>query len=140
MRGEEWVPLENWPACHHLFRIRGLAAGSNGAMQKTVEITLTEDSFGPMGRYAQRVLAKQRIGVSGGGVTRVVSTDGFRTQGNHPWKILWAEGSAEMLRGVTDVRMVDGSGAVVVDGELNTHYGVPTDVAGGVEFYVLRRE
>jgi hypothetical protein len=108
-------------------------------MQRTVEITITEDTFGPMGRCAQRVLANQKIDVSGGGVTHVVSPDGFRTPGNHPWKIVWAEGSAELLRGVTDVRMVDGGGAIV-DGELNTHYGVPTDVAGGVEFYVLRRE
>jgi hypothetical protein len=110
-------------------------------MQRIVEITVTEDSFGPMGRYARQVLANQRVDVSGGGVTHVVSSDGrFPTHGNHPGKIFWANGSAELLRGVTGVRMVDGGGAVVVDGELNTFYGVPTDVAGGVEFYVLRCE
>ncbi len=109
-------------------------------MQRTVEITITEDSLGPMGLHAQRVFANQRIDVSGGGVTHVVSADGFPTHGNHPWKIVWAGGTAALLRGVTDVRMIDGGGAVVVDGEMNTHYGTPTDVAGGVEFYVLRRE
>jgi len=35
------------------------------------------------------------------------------------------------------MRMVDGDG-VVVDGELNTHYVVPTDVAGGVGRYASR--
>jgi hypothetical protein len=93
-----------------------------------------------MGRYARQVLANQRVDVSSGGVEHVVSSDGFRTHANHPWKIFWANGSAERLRGVAGVRMVDGGGAVVVDGDLNTYYGVPTDVAGGVEFYVLRRE
>jgi hypothetical protein len=133
------VSLESWLACHHLFRIPAVV-GANGAIQRTVEITITEDSFGPMGRYAQRVFANQRIDVSGGGATHVVSSDGLSAHGNHPWKIVWTEGAAGLLRGITGVRMVDGGGAVVVDGELNTRYGVPTDVAGGVEFYVLRRE
>jgi hypothetical protein len=109
-------------------------------MLMNVEITITEDSFGPMGQRAQRVFGNQRVEVSGGGVTRVVSNDGFSTHGNHPWKLVWAGATAKQLHGITDVRMIDGRGAVVVDGELNTHYGAPTDVAGGVEFYVLRRE
>jgi len=105
-------------------------------MKTTVEITLIENS---MAGGPTRILAGQRVQISGGGVTRVMSVDGIPAHGNHPWHLLWSGGFAADLRGVTDVKMVDNSGEVIVDGELD-YNSAPSDVLGGVEFRVLRRE
>jgi hypothetical protein len=107
-------------------------------MVRTVNITLIEDSTsgGPPRKFND-----QSVDLSREVVTHVVSADGFPTHGNHPRRLVWFGGRAEQLRGVTDVLMEDSRTAeIVIDAPLNTFNFSPTDVAGGVEFWVLRRD
>ena len=41
------------------------------------------------------------------------------------------------LQGITDVRIVDSPGAVLIDGSLNSHFRVPREADGWVIFDVL---
>jgi hypothetical protein len=105
---------------------------------RTLNITLIEDSTGG---GLPRKFNDQSVDVSRELVTHVVSADGLASHGNHPRRLVWFGGRAEQLRGVTDVLMEDSwTAEVVIDAPLNTHNFSPADVAGGVEFWVLRRD
>jgi hypothetical protein len=64
--------------------------------------------------------------------------DGFISIARHPSKIIWVGGTARDLANITNVKIANKKGEVLIDGGLNTFYGVPRDTARGVEFYVLR--
>jgi hypothetical protein len=58
----------------------------------------------------------------------------------HPSKIFWVGGTAKELANITNVKIVADTGAILIDGELNTKCCVPRERSGGVEFDVLRPE
>jgi hypothetical protein len=107
-------------------------------MRRTVNITLLENASG--GR-SPRKLKDQLVEIGHETVTRGVTVDGFPFHGNHPRKLVWYRGTADQLRGVTDVLMEDSrTTEVILDASVNTFNFAPTDVYGGVEFWVLRRD
>jgi hypothetical protein len=110
-------------------------------MQRTVNLTLIEDSFGPAGRHHEQSFVSQKVDVTGGGrITQRSAIGDTEAHGYLPWGVIWRGGTAHQLRGVTEVRMIDSkTGSVVVEGPFN-YNSVPTDILGGVEFQVLQPE
>jgi hypothetical protein len=87
-------------------------------MQNTVEITLISNT--PAGNKPKRFSAQ--------------------SSGRLPSTIRWFGGTTRDLQGFTDVRIVDGRGGVLIDGQLNTHFRVTREVDGWVIFDVLKPE
>lgn len=69
--------------------------------------------------------------------TSIQGADGHISRASHPSKIVWFNGRADSLRNITDIKITQNNGNVLIDGELNTVYGAPRDIDGGVIFYVL---
>jgi hypothetical protein len=103
-------------------------------MTVTGDITLIEESTAG---NPPKVYAAQRLEIRSVPSTIVVGVDGNRSVGDHPSEILWHGGTAADLAHITNVRITDTNGAVLIDGSLNTFHTVPHDVSGGVRFDVL---
>ena len=104
-------------------------------MQKIVEITLITNSTA--GRKPQ-TFAAQTVEVTHEPDTELRGVDGKISTGQHPSTIRWSGGTTRDLQGITDVRIVDDRGVVLIDGQLNSHYGVPRELDGCVIFDVLK--
>jgi hypothetical protein len=105
-------------------------------MKSIAEITLIENSTAG---NTPKIFAEQIVSISHVADTVQKSVDGFIAIGHRPSMVLWYGGFAKYLNNITDVKIVSKNGGVLIDGELNTFNGVPNDVPGGVEFYVLKR-
>ena len=104
-------------------------------MKHVTEITLVENSTAG---NQPKIFAAQTVEVRHEADTIITGVDGHTSRGRHPSKVLWSGGTANDLLNITDVKIIDNNGEALVDGELNTTYGVPRNIAGGVEFFVLK--
>jgi hypothetical protein len=106
-------------------------------MQNTVEITLISNSTAgnkPKTFTAQTVEITHQPDIVLRGV------DGRESTGHLPSTIRWLGGTTRDLQGITDVRIVDSRGAVLIDGRLNFHFRTPREIDGWVIFDVLKPE
>jgi hypothetical protein len=106
-------------------------------MKQVAEITLKENSTAgnqPKTFDAQIVEIRHKAD------TVVQGLDGHTSSARHPSEIIWHGGAAKDLANITHVKIVGKNGNVLVDGELNTHYDVPRDIASGVKFFVLKSD
>jgi hypothetical protein len=106
-------------------------------MQNTVEITLISNT--PAGNKPKRFSA-QTIEITHQPDIVLRGVDGRQSSGRLPSTIRWFGGTTMDLQGFTDVRIVDGRGGVLIDGQLNTHFRVTREVDGWVIFDVLKPE
>jgi hypothetical protein len=106
-------------------------------MQSIVEINLINNSSAGI---KPKKLTAQTVEIAHVPDTVLTGVDGLVSRGSHPSTIRWFGGTARDLHGVNQIRIVDSRGAVLVDGQLNTHYGVPREVDGWVIFDVLKLE
>jgi hypothetical protein len=106
-------------------------------MQNIVDITLVSNSTAGI---KPKKLTAQTIEITHRPDTVLRGVDGMESPGRHPSTIRWYGGTVRDLQGITDVRIVDSRGAVLIDGRLNSHYGVPREVEGSVVFDVLKPE
>lgn len=106
-------------------------------MQKIVEITLISNSTA--GNQPKQFTA-QTVEITHAPDTVLHGVDGKESRARHPSTIRWHGGTAKNLHGITDVRIVDSRGAVLIDGGLTTYSRVIREVDGWVTFDVLRRE
>ena len=104
-------------------------------MKHVADVTLVENSTAG---NQPRTFAAQTVEIAHEADTIVTSADGHTSRARHPSKIFWRGGTARDLDNITDVRITDSSGVVLIDGELNTNRHIPRDVPGGVTFNVLK--
>lgn len=103
-------------------------------MQKIAKVLLIENSTAG---NPTKSFEAQRVEIPHEDDTVVKGVDGYLSRASHPSKVLWFGGKANDLSGITNVKITAADGSVLLDGELNTFYGVPKDVDGGVQFSVL---
>lgn len=103
-------------------------------MTDNVVVTLIENSSAD---NPDRVLSGQTVEVRHVPNTVVQGVDGHTSIARHASEILWRGGLAQDLERITDVKIADLAGAVLVDGELNRTFGGPRDTSAGVKFSVL---
>jgi hypothetical protein len=65
------------------------------------------------------------------------SIDGRVTKGSHPSEIHWFGGDVSVLQGVTNIKITDKIGTILIDGALNTYLGIPKICGEFIKFYVL---
>jgi hypothetical protein len=106
-------------------------------MQKIVEITLFRNSTADS---KPKKVAAQTIEITHEPETESRGVDGKVSIGHHPSTIRWFGGTARDLQDITNVRIVDSRGAVLIDGQLNAFFRVPREVDGSVIFDVLKPE
>jgi hypothetical protein len=94
-------------------------------MKRIAEITLIENSTAG---NPPKILRPQTIDITHVPDTVVRGVDGHIAIGHHPSKVFWMGGTAKDLEHITNVRIVGKDGVVLIDGELNTHNGVPHGV------------
>lgn len=104
-------------------------------MTKNVQIALVENSSAG---NPPKIFPAQTVEIVHETDTSRTGVDGFTSTARHPSKIFWHGGTAKELAKITNVKIVDHTGKVLVDGELNTTFRVPHERSGGVEFDVLR--
>jgi hypothetical protein len=103
-------------------------------MQNIVKITLVSNSSA--GINPKKLMA-QTVEIAHEPDTESRGVDGKVSRGQHPSTIRWFGGTARDLQGITDIRIVDSRGAVLIDGKLNSHFGVPREEDGCVIFDIL---
>jgi hypothetical protein len=103
-------------------------------MQNTVEINIFSNSTS--GIQSQKFTA-QTVEITHEPDTVLIGVDGKESRGCHPSTIRWFGGTVQNLKGITNVRIVDERGVVLIDGQLNSHYQVPREIDGWVIFDVL---
>jgi hypothetical protein len=104
-------------------------------MTITGDITLMEHSTAG---NAPKLICAQRVEIHHVRPIVQVGVDGFRSEGAQPSDVIWHGGTPADLSDITDIKIVDGHGATLIDGELCRTYGLPRDVPGGVSFQILR--
>lgn len=114
----------------------GLIQLLDKTMKITANISLIEDSTAG---NLPKIFDEQEVEINHESDTVIQGTDDHISRASHPSKIVWFNGRADSLKNITDIRITENNGHVLIDGELNTFYGVPRDVDGGVVFYVLLR-
>jgi hypothetical protein len=104
-------------------------------MTANVTIELIENSMrgGPPRKYSN-----QTVRIEHEAPTKLVSVDQVKSVGNHPSTVEWIGGAAANFVGVTDVKITDSTGAVLVDAPLCVHYYAPREGQRGVTFQVLK--
>jgi hypothetical protein len=106
-------------------------------MHKIVEIGLLSNSTADI---KPKTLMAQTVEITHKPDTVLTGVDGRVSRGRHPSTIRWLGGTVKALQDITNVRIVDGRGTVLIDGQLNTHYGVPRELDGWIIFDVLKSE
>jgi hypothetical protein len=108
-------------------------------MQNTVEITLISNSTA--GNKPKKFTA-QTVEITHEPDIVLRGVDGKESRGHQPSTIRWFGGTTRDLQEprITDVRIVDCRGAVLIDGRLNTTFRVIREVDGWVIFDVLKPE
>jgi hypothetical protein len=106
-------------------------------MKSIANITLVENSTAG---NPPKTFDAQTVEITHEADTVVRGVDGRTSIGHHPATIFWLGGTAKNLAGITNVKIVGPNGDVLVDGELNTTFGVPSDVTKGVKFFVLKAD
>ena len=103
-------------------------------MQTTVEITLVSKSSANIN---PKIFTAQTVEIIHKPDIVLRGVDGRESTGHLPSTIRWIGGTARDLQGITNIRIIDSRGAVLIDRELNCHYGVPREADGCVTFDVL---
>ncbi|MEQ1484789.1 hypothetical protein [Methyloglobulus sp.] len=103
-------------------------------MQKIANILLIENSTAG---NPPKSFEGQHVKITHKNDTVIQSLEGHVSKGRHPSNVLWLGGRANDFNGITNVKITAIDGNVLLDGELNTFYGRPTDIDEGVEFFVL---
>jgi hypothetical protein len=106
-------------------------------MQNVVEINLISNSTAGI---KPKTFKAQTVEITHEPDVVLTGVDGRESPGSQPSTIRWFGGTARDFKGITDVRIVDNRGAVLVNGRLNTFYGVPRESNGWVIFDVLKPE
>jgi hypothetical protein len=99
-----------------------------------VEITLVSNCTAGIKR---KKLTAQTVEITHEPDVVLRGADGMESSGRLPSTTRWLGGTVMDLQGITDVRIVDSAGAVLIDGPLNSHFRVPGEVDGWVIFDVL---
>jgi hypothetical protein len=102
-------------------------------MKRNSQITLVENSSAG---NKPKVFVAQTVEVTPEADSVAQSVDGPLSGASYPSTVFWHGGTSKQMAGVTNVQIVS-DGQVLVDGERNTTYGAPCNVAGGVKFFVL---
>src|SRR5271163_4438637 len=103
-------------------------------MHKNVEITLEDNSTAGS---KPKIFSGQTVEIERESPTVVQGVDGHMAIGRHPSKIFWLGGAAKELQNITEVKIVAHNGEVLIKGELNTFYDLPSNISNGVEFAVM---
>ena len=106
-------------------------------MQNIVEINLISNSSAGI---KPKKFTAQTVEITHEPDTVSIGVDGRESRGRHPSTIRWFGGTARDLQDITNVRIVDSRGAVLIDGQLNAFFRVPREVDGWVIFDVLKPE
>ena len=104
-------------------------------MKYIADITLVENSTAG---NPPKLFAAQRVNIRHRSDTSSTGVDGYTSTAKHPTEIEWAGGTAADLLDITDVLIATPAGEVLVDAALNTTFGTPRDISGGVRFFTLR--
>lgn len=104
-------------------------------MQKIANVLLIENSTAG---NPPKSFEAQRVEIAHENDTVVQGADGPVSRASHPSKVLWFGGKVDDLSGITNVKITAADGSVLLDGELNTHYGAPKNTEVGVQFFVLK--
>jgi hypothetical protein len=103
-------------------------------LSKNVEITLIEHSTAG---NPSKVFPSQTVEIIHEPPTVQQSPDGIRAIAHHNSTIFWYSGKARDFLNITDVKIVDRDGAVLIEWPLNRNFVLPHDIPGGVKFCVL---
>ncbi len=103
-------------------------------MKIVADVMLIERSTA---RNSDRPFRGQTLEIVEQAPTVIQSVDGLVSVANHPTRIIWHGGSPKDLSGITDIR-IESKGRTLIEASLNTHYGPPRAVSGGVSFDVLK--
>lgn len=103
-------------------------------MNTNVTIELFEDSTA--GR-PPRKYSMQKVHVPQRNLSLSQGVDGRLSPADIPVTIQWAGGVAADFDGVTDVKITDSKGQVLIHGALCNHYNAPRSVDGVLSFQVL---
>jgi hypothetical protein len=98
------------------------------------EITLISNSTAGI---KPKTFTAQTVEITREPDTELRGVDGRISTAQHPSTIRWSGATTRDLQGITDVRIVDNRGAVLINGQLNFHLGVPREVDGYLIFDVL---
>ena len=106
-------------------------------MTANVTVELIENSMrgGPPRKYGN-----QTVRIQHQAPTKLLSVDQVTSTGNHPSTVEWIDGVVANFLGVTDVKITDSNGTVIVEAPLCIHYYAPREVQRGVIFQVLKDE
>ncbi|STQ91666.1 hypothetical protein [Iodobacter fluviatilis] len=103
-------------------------------MRITVNISLIENSA--TGNF-QKTLNAQEIEITHENDTIMQSVDELTSKGSHPSKIIWFQSNADSLKNITNIKITQSNGNVLINGTLNFYYGMPKNIDNHVAFYVL---
>jgi hypothetical protein len=104
---------------------------------ENVEITLTSNSTSGI---KPRRIAAQTVRITHDPDIVSTGVDGRKTIGRLPSVIRWLGGTARDLQGVTDVKIVDPHGAVIIEASLSSTVTVTREEDGCVIFGVLKSD
>lgn len=105
-------------------------------MKKTVDILLVENSTAG---NLPKIFKAQTVEVFHELDAVLTGIDGRVSTGSYPSKVVWFGGLVSYLNHITDITITDTKDSVVlIDGTLNTNYGVPRNVDDTVIFHVLK--
>ena len=100
----------------------------------TADVILIENSTAG---NPDRVHSAQTVHFRREADTSVTSVDGYTSTASHDTLVRWSGGKASDFDQVTDVKLVQADGQVLVNGSLNRNFTAPADQPGGiVEFAV----
>lgn len=104
-------------------------------MMENVTIQLLENTM--RGR-APRDYTRQTVYIEHEAPTSSRGVDGGISPANHPSTIRWIGGLAADLEEVTDVKIIDSAGHVILEAALCRHTFAPRSLYDGVIFQVLK--
>lgn len=103
-------------------------------MRIIVNVSIIEDSAA--GNF-QKTFNAQEVEITHENDTMMQSVDELTSKGSHPSKIIWFQSNADSLKNITNIKITQSNGNILMDGTLNFYYGRPKNIDDGVVFYVL---
>ncbi len=83
-----------------------------------------------------KTFTNQTVKISHEGHETPMGVDGKLHFGAIPIELIWSQGSAAILDGITDIQVYSQAGSVLLEAEILPNFP-PRDTAAGVEFKVL---
>lgn len=103
-------------------------------MKIKANISLIENSTAG---NSPKIFDAQKVEITHESDTVKQSVDGHISRASRLSRIVWVNGHTDSLRNITDVKITQNNGNVLIDGKLNTFSEIPRDINDGVVFYVL---